>query len=84
MTLPALVDLILVGMVCEAGWLIWQHNRADVPGLPPLLLHVGSGFLLLLVMKLILQGRDLSLAPMLLGLAGVTHFFDIRKILSKP
>ena len=28
LTLPLLIDLILIGMALEAGWLIWRHRRA--------------------------------------------------------
>ena len=77
-TLPLLVDLILVGMICEAAWLVWRHNRSRLSGLPPFVLHVASGFLLLLAMKLILQDADLNVTAAILGLAGVTHLADLR------
>ena len=82
-TLPLLVDLILVGMMCEAGWLVWRHNRSRLSGLPPFVLHVASGFLLLLATKLILQGADVNVTAAILGLAGITHVLDIRKGVGK-
>ena len=77
-TLPLLVDLILVGMICEAAWLVWRHNRSRLSGLPPFVLHVASGFLLLLAMKLILQDADLKVTAGILGLAGICHLFDLK------
>jgi hypothetical protein len=78
LTLPLLIDLILIGMALEAGWLIWRHRRAGMPGLPPFLLHVVSGLLLLLAMKLALQSAHFSVISAILGTAGVIHFFDLK------
>ena len=77
-TLPLLVDLILVGMICEAGWLVWRHNQSRLSGMPPFVLHVASGFLLLLAMKLILQDADINMTAAILGLAGICHLFDLK------
>jgi len=78
LTLPLLIDLILMGMALEAGWLIWRHRRAGMYGLPPFLLHVVSGLLLLLAMKLVLQSTHFSFIAAVLGLAGISHFFDFK------
>ena len=61
LTLPLLVDLILLGMLCEVGWLFWRHRRMDSFGLPSFLLHVVSGLFLLLAMRLTLQGASFNL-----------------------
>ncbi len=78
LTLPLLVDLILLGMLCEVGWLFWRHWRLDIRGVPPFLLHVMSGILLLLAMKLALQTTDVRVVASVLGLSGIIHFFDLK------
>lgn len=78
LSLPLLVDLILLGMLCEAGWLFWRHWRLDMRGMPPFLLHVMSGILLLLAMKLALQPTDVSIIAAVLGLSGIIHFLDLK------
>ena len=78
LTLPLLVDLILLGMLCEVGWLFWRHWRLDMRGVPPFLLQVMSGILLLLAMKLALQATDVRVIASVLGLAGIVHFFDLK------
>jgi hypothetical protein len=78
LTLPLLINLILIGMALEAGWLIWRHRGAGMSGLPPFLLHVVSGLLLLLAMKLALQSAHFSVISAILGMAGIVHFFDLK------
>jgi len=78
LTLPLLIDLILIGMALEAGWLIWRHRRAGASGLPPFLLHVLSGLLLLVAARLALQSIDFQIVASVLGLAGVIHFMDLK------
>jgi len=78
LSLPLLVDLILLGMVCEAAWLIWRTQPGTLTTLPPLLLHVVSGGLLLIAMKMALSGTSTGIVALGLGLAGVTHIIDLR------
>ena len=78
LTLPLLIDLILIGMALEAGWLIWRHRRAGASGLPPFLLHIMSGLLLLVAAKLALRSIDFQIVASVLGLAGVIHFMDLK------
>ena len=47
LSIPRLVDVILLGMALEAFWLLWRHRRAGASGAPPMLLHLMSGALLL-------------------------------------
>jgi len=84
LTLPLLVDLILLGMLCEVGWLFWRHWRLDMRGVPPFLLQVMSGILLLLAMKLALQTTDVRVIASVLGLSGIIHFFDLRSDSGRP
>ncbi|MDG1683403.1 MAG: hypothetical protein P8H99_04600 [Luminiphilus sp.] len=78
LTLPLLIDLILIGMTLETGWLIWRHRRAGASGLPPFLLHVISGLLLLAATRFALQSTDLQIVAGVLGLAGIIHFLDLK------
>ena len=78
LTLPLLIDLILIGMAIEAGWLVWRHRRASGSRLPPFLLHVMSGLLLLMAAKLAFQSTDIQIVAGVLGLAGIIHFLDLK------
>ena len=73
LSIPRLVELILLGMAIEAIWLLWRHRRAGRTGAPPLLLHLISGALLLLAMKLALTGAAPLIVEATLGMAGVAH-----------
>jgi len=78
LSLPLLVDLILLGMVCEAAWLIWRARPVALTAPPPLLLHVVSGALLLVAMKFAIGGASTGVVGLALGLAGATHIVDLR------
>ena len=81
LSIPQLVELILLGMAIEAIWLLWWHRRAGRAGVPPLLLHLISGALLLLAMKLALTGAAPLMVAATLGMAGVAHAADLRATL---
>lgn len=81
LSIPRLVELILLGMAIEAMWLSWRHRRAGRAGVPPLLLHLISGALLLLAMKLALTGAAPLMVAATLGMAGVSHAADLRSTL---
>ena len=81
LSIPRLVELILLGMAIEAIWLLWRHRRAGHAGAPPLLLHLISGALLLMAMKLALTGAAPLMVAATLGLAGVAHAADLRSTL---
>ena len=81
LSIPQLVELILLGMAIEAMWLSWRHRRAGRAGVPPLLLHLISGALLLLAMKLALTGAAPLMVAATLGMAGVSHAADLRSTL---
>jgi len=42
-SIPGLINLILFGMMIEAGWLFWRHRQLGKSGIPPMLLHLVSG-----------------------------------------
>ena len=78
LSIPRLVELILLGMAIEAIWLLWRHQLAGRAGAPPLLLHLISGALLLLAMKLALTGTAPLMVAATLGMAGAAHAADLR------
>tara|TARA_B100001057_G_scaffold316470_1_gene316614 strand:- start:823 stop:1089 length:267 start_codon:yes stop_codon:yes gene_type:complete len=84
LSIPRLVDIILLGMALEALWLLRRHRRARVPGPPPVLLHLISGALLLLAMKLALTGAPPMMVAATLGTAGLAHAADLRSFLRSP
>ena len=77
LSIPRLVDLILLGMALEALWLFGRHRKNDLPGVPPMLLHLISGTLLLLAMKLALTETSTVIVAATLGLAGAAHCADL-------
>ena len=81
LSIPRLVDIILLGMALEAIWLLWRHARAGATGAPPLLLHLMSGALLLLAMKLAVTGAPPMMVAATLGTAGLAHAADLRSFL---
>ena len=81
LSIPLLVDAILFGMALETLWLVRRHRREGLAGTPPLTLHLLSGALLLLAMKLALAAAPPPLIAATLGLAGLSHFWEMRKAL---
>jgi uncharacterized iron-regulated membrane protein len=81
LSISRLVDIILLGMALEAFWLLWRQRRAGEPGAPPMLLHLMSGALLLLAMKLALTGAPPMMVAATLGMAGLAHAADLRTFL---
>ena len=81
LSIPRLVDIILLGIALEALWLLWHCQRARASGLPAMLLHLMSGALLLLAMKLALTGASPMMIAATLGTAGLAHAADLRSFL---
>ena len=81
LSIPRLVDIILIGMALEAFWLLWRHRRTGTSGSPPMLLHLISGALLLLAMKLGMTGAPPMMVAATLGTAGLAHAADLRSFL---
>ena len=77
LSIPRLVDLILLGMAFEALWLMRRHQSAGHGGAPPMMLHLISGALLLLAMKLALMDTSSIMVALTLGLAGAAHLADL-------
>ena len=81
LSISRLVDIILLGMALEAFWLLWRHSRAGASEAPTMLLHLMSGALLLLAMKLALTGAPPTMVAATLGTAGLAHAADLRSVL---
>ena len=81
LSVPRLVDVILLGMAIEACWLFWRHRQQGRTGMPPLMQHLLSGALLLVGMKLALAAAPTPLIAAVLGLAGLSHAWDLYRSL---
>ena len=79
LSVPLLVDVILLGMAIEACWLFWRYRKQGGAGMPPFTLHLLSGALLLVGMKLALAASPPPLIVAALGLAGLSHAWDLYK-----
>lgn len=85
LSIPRLIDLILLGMALEALWLRYRHRQQGHRGVPPVMLHLLSGALLLIAMRLALADVPPLLTAAVLGFAGIFHAIDIRNALfSRP
>jgi hypothetical protein len=85
LSIPRLIDLILLGMALEALWLRYRHRQQGHRGVPPVMLHLLSGALLLIAMRLALADVPPLLTAAVLGFAGIFHAIDIHKALfSRP
>lgn len=78
-SIPGLINLVLFGMAIEAAWLFWRHKQLGKNGAPTMLLHLMSGALLLLAMKLALAGASLMVVAGTLGISGVAHGADLYR-----
>jgi hypothetical protein len=81
LSIPRLIDLILLGMACEALWLHNRHRQQGHCRVPHVMLHLLSGALLLIAMRLALSDVPPLLTAAVLGFAGLFHAIDIRKAL---
>ena len=83
LSIPRLLDCILLGMAFEALLLVRRHRANQARGLPQICLTIASGACLILAMKLYIAGdSDISVAAML-GLAGLAHVADLRSALKR-
>lgn len=83
LSIPRLLDCILLGMAFEALLLVRRHRAKQARGLPQICLTIASGACLILAMKLYIAGdSEISVAAML-GLAGLAHVADLRSALKR-
>ena len=83
LSIPRLIDFILVGLALEALWLLARHFKKNETGVPPMFLHIVSGGCLLLAMKLSLTSHPTTSVALIMGAAGVTHVADLALALRK-
>jgi len=81
LSIPRLIDFILVGLALEALWLRRRSLLRGQRGTPPIMLHLASGALLLIAMRLALADVSPMLTAAVLGCAGSIHFLDVRNAL---
>ena len=81
LSIPRLIDFILLGMALEVLWLQRRHSQRGGTGAPGIILHLLSGALLLIAMRLALANYPPLLTAAVLGCAGCCHFIDVRKAL---
>ena len=81
LSIPRLVDIILIGMTFEALWLQRRHTQRGGNGAPGIILHLVSGALLLISMRLALTDSSPLLVAAVLGCAGCCHFVEVRRAL---
>ncbi|OUV64191.1 MAG: hypothetical protein CBC82_03415 [Cellvibrionales bacterium TMED122] len=81
LSIPRLLDCILLGMAFEALWLQRRHKQQGGAGAPGIILHLASGALLLISMRLALTDYPSLLIAAVLGCAGCCHFVDVRRAL---
>ena len=81
LSIPRVVDIILLGMAFEALWLQRLHKKQGGNGAPGIILHLASGALLLVAMRLALTDCSALLVAAVLGCAGICHFVDVRRAL---
>ena len=75
-----LLDIIIVFVVVEAGVIAWRRfARGEAGELPGDLANLGSGFCLMLAVRIAWTNSSALLVILLVTLAGLAHVFDMTK-----
>ncbi|MEM9840487.1 MAG: hypothetical protein AAF830_15210 [Pseudomonadota bacterium] len=78
---PFVIDLIILGVAVEALILHrWLRNANLSPLIPPAMLFLTSGALLMLAFRGAISGWPAPVLSMLLLLGGVLHVFCLRQV----
>jgi hypothetical protein len=73
-----LLDLLILFVVVEAGVLTWRrYRRGEASEIPGDLAFLGSGFCLMLAVRIAWTNSSALLVILLVTLAGAAHVFDI-------
>ena len=83
LSIPRLIDCILLGMAFEALLFLKRHRSMGLKGLPTIFLTIASGVCLILAMKLYIAGYSEISVAAALGLAGLAHVADLRSVLKR-
>ncbi len=75
-----LLDFIIAVVVIEAAALSWwRYGRGEASAIPGDLLNLGSGFCLMLAVRLAWTNSSALLVIALVTLAGAVHVFDMKR-----
>ena len=73
-----LLDIIILFVVAEAGVIIWRRfARGEASEIPGDLAYLGSGFSLMLAVRVAWTNSSALLVILLVTLAGAAHVFDM-------
>ncbi len=75
-----LLDIIILFVVLEAAVIIWRrYARGEASEIPGDLMYLGSGFFLMLAVRIAWTNSSALLVIFLVTLAGAAHVFDIMR-----
>ena len=78
--MTTLLDIIIAFVVIEAGVIAWRrYARGEAGEVPADLANLGSGFCLMLAVRLAWTQSSAFLVILLVTLAGVAHVFDMMR-----
>ena len=73
-----LLDIITLFVVVEAGVIIWRrYARGEASEIPADLAYLGSGFCLMLAVRVAWTNSSALLVILLVTMAGAAHVFDM-------
>ena len=73
-----LLDIIILFVVVEAGVIIWRrYARGEASEIPGDIAYLGSGFSLMLAVRVAWTNSSALLVILLVTLAGAAHVFDM-------
>jgi hypothetical protein len=80
-----LLDLIILFVVIEAGVIIWRrYARGEASEIPGDLAYLGSGFCLMVAVRIAWTNSSALLVILLVTLAGAVHVFDMIRRFRAP
>jgi hypothetical protein len=80
-----LLDFILVFVTVEAAFIVWRrYSRGEASALPGDLLNLGSGFCLMLAVRLAWTNTSAFLVIALVTAAGIVHAVEMTRRLGRP
>ncbi len=83
--MTVLLDIIIAFVVIEAGVITWRrYARGETKELPGDLANLGSGFCLMLAVRVAWTGSFGFLVIVLVTLAGAAHVFDMARRFRGP
>lgn len=75
-----LLDMLVAFVAVEAAVLAWwRHARGEANAIAGDLLYLGSGFCLMLAVRLAWTNSSALLVIALVTLAGAVHVFDLKR-----